>query len=351
MSFKVNYIQGIPIVVRSHEKVSDVFGCVECAKWRFVKYCQIFGVSKKINSNIDELKSRLKYFPDDFVVAISGIEGDSAVVLLPAIGCRQCSHKNASRSYNLKSLGIGNTFKPGNFKTSQDFRCTSAKEFIDSNSIFFGVLGIATTPIKQRNSVEGTSFYNAVQFLSQNEGFDVAGGKGDTEEQAKASCIGEAIERYFLSSIRGGEYFYGSYDMLKDFPAVNPHKEWGFPVNDSNSSIAKYDNSLEIVWTMSSQIVASKYDATMTESRSVLLPNDIVSMPPLSVERYSNICAGSTNGTASGATYSDAVIQSCLEIIERDAYWFYMRTDAKPVEIPDYAYPPYLKNLIEKILQ
>lgn len=71
------------------------------------------------------------------------------------------------------------------------------------------MLGIATTPIKQRNSVEGTSFYNAVHFLSQNEDFDVAGGKGDTEEWAKASCIGEAIERYFLSFIRGGEYFMG----------------------------------------------------------------------------------------------------------------------------------------------
>lgn len=43
---------------------------------------------------------------------------------------------------------------------------------------------------------------------------------------------------------------------------------------------------------------------------------------------------GSSNGTAAGSDIQSASIQAMLELIERDAFWFYCRTTASPFAVP-----------------
>ena len=43
---------------------------------------------------------------------------------------------------------------------------------------------------------------------------------------------------------------------------------------------------------------------------------------------------GSSNGTAAGSDIQSASIQAMLELIERDAIWFYCRTTASPFAVP-----------------
>lgn len=43
---------------------------------------------------------------------------------------------------------------------------------------------------------------------------------------------------------------------------------------------------------------------------------------------------GSSNGTAAGSDIQSASIQAMLELIERDAFWFYRRTTASPFAVP-----------------
>lgn len=130
-------------------------------------------------------------------------------------------------------------------------------------------------------------------------------GKGATYEQAKASAIMEAMERYSAEMQKDDELVYGTYDQAKEIgPAVDP-AELILPFDR-----AHYYRNAEIAWSLGWE---------MFRGQMMWVPSCAVYHPyetngDLQLFRYN------TNGIASGNSIEEAVLHSMFEVIERDAW-------------------------------
>lgn len=65
-----------------------------------------------------------------------------------------------------------------------------------------------------------------------------------------------------------------------------------------------------------------------------LIPRSLVYCPDLAEIPEVAVTTSSTNGAATGSDFNEAAILGITELVERDAFWFYCRTDAKPFWVP-----------------
>lgn len=130
-------------------------------------------------------------------------------------------------------------------------------------------------------------------------------GKGTTPEQAKASAVMEAIERYSAEQRDSDEIVYGTYQQAADVgPAVDP-KDLILPLR----ILDVYETS-EIAWVRGYDMLRGIY---------VWVPACGVFHPyfpdtDLPLFRYH------TNGIAAGNTMEEAILHALFELIERDAW-------------------------------
>lgn len=320
MQYSYSTVDGVPIVARFDESRAGQYGCMNCLRQRLKRYISIFGVNRETLVPIEQLIQCLDSFPNCLQLAISGIQGDAAVAMMPFGGCEKCRGYYRSDKENGKYVSsYGMMVNNMQDNTCLRYRELSPELFTNRVSPFFGVLGIAGIPKKQKANVRSMDFVNCIQFLDQSLQYDVAGGKGNSENACLASCMGEAIERYFLSGICSTQLIRAAFEDIGAI-AVNPEVVWGFPVNDSR--VAEYAASSQIQWT--------KVES-LSSGDAYFIPADMVYSPPLAENNAVNVTAGSTNGTSAGANLNDATIQSILELIERDSYWYYFRSRTKPV--------------------
>lgn len=155
---------------------------------------------------------------------------------------------------------------------------------------------------------------------------EFSGGKGLEGSQAMASCIGEGLERYFSSGkfITQETVISASYTQLISMKknAVNPILFFGLPFNFDFYSLEKpdyysdYNDELIIEWALGKNL---------STNEKILIPANMVYCPYDHSD--SNIfSATSTNGLSAGGNMTEAILQGCLELIERDAFWFAART-------------------------
>lgn len=154
-------------------------------------------------------------------------------------------------------------------------------------------------------------------------------GKGMTEAQARASALGESIERY-SAELQGTESVVsGSFRGLGD-DAIHPNAVMRFSDRQyrdrerSNAAHGRrrfvpepFDEDARIDWSPL---------WSLTNRRQRLLPTELLFYDVRSggAPRY---CLACSNGCASGNTMEEAVLQGLLELIERDsvAIWWYNR--------------------------
>ena len=153
-------------------------------------------------------------------------------------------------------------------------------------------------------------------------------GKGRSELQARASALGEAIERY-CSQYEGYEtHIRASFMELGDV-AIAPHHLMGFSEQQYRDREAwrkkggtthvpdPYDFDRPIDWMPA---------WSLTQKRWRLIPSAFVyySYPQ---ESGGDICRGCSNGVAAGNCLEEAVMQGFFELVERDAtaMWWYHR--------------------------
>lgn len=153
-------------------------------------------------------------------------------------------------------------------------------------------LGIPVFSVYRKKTAKGT--------------FGNYNGKGATPEQAKASAIMEAMERYSAEQREDDEVAYGTLEQIRatGMPMVEP-VDLILPAR----VLSMVENS-EIAWT-------ECYDIMRGED--VWVPACAVFYPyypdgDLQLFRYH------TNGIASGNTLEEAILHSMFEVIERDAW-------------------------------
>ncbi|MEA4977601.1 MAG: YcaO-related McrA-glycine thioamidation protein [Methanomassiliicoccaceae archaeon] len=130
-------------------------------------------------------------------------------------------------------------------------------------------------------------------------------GKGATYEQAKASAVMEAMERYSAEVRDDDEIVYGTYEQAKDTGLTVDPADLILPIDRLN-----YYRNAEIAWCEGWE---------MFRGEKIWVPACAVYHPyvtdgDLQLFRYN------TNGLASGNTIEEAILHATFEVIERDAW-------------------------------
>lgn len=160
-------------------------------------------------------------------------------------------------------------------------------------------------------------------------------GKGSTAEQAEASALMEAIERY--SGIFQGDEIRAT-RRFTDFPpgdAILPNdvllfseaQSSEFPTDapDTRMIPPRFDRSAKVEWSPV---------WSLRDGRFKYLPTSLLYF----FYRGPVAFQADSNGCAAGNTREEAIVQGFLELVERDAYaiWWYNRTRQPEVDLSQF---------------
>jgi ribosomal protein S12 methylthiotransferase accessory factor len=174
-------------------------------------------------------------------------------------------------------------------------------------------------------------------------------GKGNTDAQAKASALCEALER-FSGLYRGEEKkIFASYQELSN-EAVNPcsvtlysekqykeREQWQARNSRFQVVPMPFDETAKISWSPV---------WSWTEQRQKYLPTSLLYYG-FEDDPEKFFFWGDSNGNAAGSCKEDAMLQGFLELIERDcvALWWYNRLQRPQVDLESLK-DPYIHELI-----
>ncbi len=175
-------------------------------------------------------------------------------------------------------------------------------------------------------------------------------GKGMTETQARASALGEAVERY-SAVFRGTEArVRTSYRKLNQ-EAIHPNmcmnfsdrqyrerEEWNRREAENNWVPEVFDEERETEWTPV---------WSLTEKRFKHLTTAYCYFGyPFSADH--DFCRPDSNGNAAGVNLEEAILHGFLEVVERDsvALWWYNRARRPRVDLSSFG-EPYFQALEE----
>ncbi|NEP48621.1 MAG: TOMM precursor leader peptide-binding protein, partial [Moorea sp. SIO3C2] len=168
-------------------------------------------------------------------------------------------------------------------------------------------------------------------------------GKGQTDAQAKASALGEAIERY--SGVFQGDEIRrkGSYNSMADV-AIHPNacmlfsdrqyqsrQDWNQSCPSFFQKVPEpFDEQREIEWTPIWSLTDKTFKYLPTAYCYYGYPKP--SKPD---------CWADSNGTAAGNTKEEAILQGFMELVERDsvALWWYNRLKRPAVDLESFNQP------------
>ena len=157
-----------------------------------------------------------------------------------------------------------------------------------------------------------------------------ASGKGETDTQAKVSCLAEAVERYCAGYFGDEKRRTARLEDIGE-SAVDPRALLQFSADqyrrrdNTNAGPSSaftfvpmpFDPTRAIDWTPA---------WSLTHERTVFLPSlyCYFRYPP---DPTHDFCRPDSNGCASGNTLEEAILQGLMELIERDAcaIWWYNR--------------------------
>ncbi len=156
-------------------------------------------------------------------------------------------------------------------------------------------------------------------------------GKGVSEEQAMASAVMEAVERY-CGKFQGFEpELRASFAQVKDF-AINP-----LDFFIGRREFRDFDCEQEINWT---------WGYSFSLSKPVLIPSVLVYLAYLNIKN-SDFLHYDSNGLASGNCLEEALLHGLLEVLERDANYIVLMNGLR---MPDIELDSFNDPLIGKAL-
>ena len=168
-------------------------------------------------------------------------------------------------------------------------------------------------------------------------------GKGSTAEQAEASALMEAIERYsgifqgdeirmtrrFTDFPPGDAILPNDVQLFSDVQYQAPNDE----PDDSHPVPAPFDPSAKIEWSPV---------WSLRDQRFKYLPTSLLYF----FYGGPGALPADTNGCAAGNTLEEAIVQGFLELVERDAYaiWWYNRSQRAEVDLSQFD-DSYIRDL------
>ncbi|MFD9128499.1 TOMM precursor leader peptide-binding protein [Kitasatospora sp. NPDC059571] len=220
------------------------------------------------------------------------------------------------------------------------------------------ITGVVTSLVPAGRTPTGLRVYVSGQNLSRRSGDlrqlrtglrALSCGKGRTDVQARASALGEAMERY--SGVFQGDEARrtASFRELGD-AAIHPARtllysdrqyaerdRWNARPSMFNTVPERFREDERIEWSPA---------WSLTEQRTRWLPT--MSLYYGYRHRNGFFAAGDSNGCAAGTSFEDAALQGFLELVERDAValWWYNRVRRPAVDLDAFG-DPYVDRLRE----
>ncbi|WP_457031992.1 TOMM precursor leader peptide-binding protein [Kitasatospora sp. P5_F3] len=218
------------------------------------------------------------------------------------------------------------------------------------------VTGVVTSLVPAGRTPTGLRVYVSGQNLSRRSGDlrqlrtglrSVSCGKGRTDVQARASALGEAMERY--SGVFQGDEARrtASFTELGD-AAIHPadsllyserqfaeRGRWNNQPSMFNTIPERFREDDRIEWSPA---------WSLTEQRTRWLPT--MALYYGYRHRDGFFAAGDSNGCAAGTSFEDATLQGFLELVERDAValWWYNRVQRPAIDLDAFG-DPYIDQL------
>ncbi len=314
------------------------FGCYDCLAASVSHISHFYGVERDVQFAGDDAAMLISamWVHHGIPLALTNLSVDQNwSVTLPVANCRTCRDANRSATKLLETVQNpqekqGDTQARATAIDTGGLRSLDPVSFVNCNRRAIGFTSIIGNPVLV-DTEHSSSLVNAhIRTESSPVECEIAGGKGLSLEQALASCLGEGLERYFLAG--AGRSLPEPVGSQEDAVVVEP-SVFGFPVNDSHESITPWKPGVEIEYQLAHELTASG-------AHNALIPSNLIYCPYRPIDgRSETVCTGSTNGVATGATVDDATLQGALELIERDAFWFYARTGAAVTSVPFELYP------------
>lgn len=277
-------------------------------------------------------------------------------VLVKRPQCPACGEKAASEDRKPKPIILESQKKL--FTADGGHRCFTPEQTLKKYSYHVSpITGIVSGLPKRETESDLIHVYRAVHPSRGNLDSLAAlrhslrhksAGKGKTDQQSKASGLGEAIERY-SGFFTGDEIrIKGIYAQMES-AAIHPNTCMLFSVNQyqnrqkwnlQHGNFAwvpePFDEEKEIEWTPVWSLTHQqfKYLPTAYCYYSYPLPED---------HRFYH---GDSNGNAAGNTLEEAILQGFMELVERDcvALWWYHRIKRPSVDLDSFD-EPYLLAL------
>ncbi|MBC7859572.1 MAG: TOMM precursor leader peptide-binding protein, partial [Burkholderiaceae bacterium] len=188
------------------------------------------------------------------------------------------------------------------------------------------------------------------QEIPRGNGFDkICAGKGQTDEQARASALCEALERFSgvyqgdEASVRGSMNTLG--ERAIDFGALQNFSEWQYDNRDAINSLTddrrkqvplRFGPDTVIDWTPAWSLTSGK-------QHYVPLTYCFAEAPGAAGAAYG---IHNPNGAAAGNCREEAILQGFLELVERDAtaVWWYNQIDLPQIDLASFG-DPYFDRL------
>jgi len=171
-------------------------------------------------------------------------------------------------------------------------------------------------------------------------------GKGFTDAQARASALGEALERYSASAHGDEPRVRATLGAMRDRGAVDPRGVMLFSEAQYARRTAPARQKAVHDWVPDPIAEDSEFDWSpvwsLTEQRVRYLPTAFLYLghrtPGLGVH-----CNADSNGCAAGNTREEALLQGLCELVERDAagIWWYNRVRRPALDIDDFEGPEW----------
>lgn len=259
-------------------------------------------------------------------------------LMTPLPFCETCRGSERSvRNFVLPNVGLKRAAPLISAEQSDHMRSIGPEHFVTENRAAFGFTSIIGNPVTVETQSAAALMNGPVMMTMNPEHHEVAGGKGSTFEQALASCLGEGLERYFLTGVVKPRTIITAATGF-DGHFADPHIDFGYPAIDTADSIEQYVPEMPIEWVGGEELPFG---------RATWVPANLVYCPYVARDGASVFSTTSTNGAAAGRTVDDATTQSLLELIERDAFWYYARTGTVPPSIPESSIPRDLRDSME----
>lgn len=165
-----------------------------------------------------------------------------------------------------------------------------------------------------------------------------AAGKGESEQQAIASCIGEALERYSAGYQEGDVHVYCTLSEAScEFETLDPRRLNQFSAEQLSEKKTKPQTGFNVVPVAyrETDSIGWMKGSNLSRDTECLVPAAFVLFQYFADDRTRErrYYYADSNGCASGATIEESSLQGLYEVIERDAcgIWWYNQVSRPPI--------------------